>query len=287
MKKFILLSTLCLSLLASADTLKQVQHLHKSGKTIEALEIINKLIKAEPNKIENIAARCDINTSLEMWDEVLEDMSALIALAPESGYLYLRRAAIYQFTQKYELAIEDYRTAQKLEKDKLKLSILIIELFLMQPDKINDAIVECTKILYINQKEKNVLFTRGYLWAVTGSLNNAYRDLKLVTEIDPKGVDAFNALAWWLSTYPNSQFRNGKVAVQYALKACDNSAWTNAKVIDTLAAAYAELDDFTAAKKEINKALALSTNDANTIAELKKHLAVFEQNKKIRELPSL
>ena len=52
-----------------------------------------------------------------------------------------------------------------------------------------------------------------------------------------------------------SDFRNGKRAVELALRACELSHWKNLNFYDTLAAAYARVGDFENVVKYQQKAL--------------------------------
>jgi tetratricopeptide (TPR) repeat protein len=70
-----------------------------------------------------------------------------------------------------------------------------------------------------------------------------------VTDLDLQRINAYNAIAWFLSTSKDPKFRNGKKAVEYgekALSLCDAISDDNTKaaLYDTLGAAYAESGDF-------------------------------------------
>jgi serine/threonine-protein kinase len=62
-------------------------------------------------------------------------------------------------------------------------------------------------------------------------------------------------------------FRNGKKAVELALKACELSDWKNPGYLDTLAAAYARVGDFGNAVKWQEKALESPELANNTEAQ--------------------
>jgi len=85
---------------------------------------------------------------------------------------------------------------------------------------------------------------------------------KQTIAIDPNFAHAYNNLAWIYATSPNATFRNGEEAVCLATKACELTTFENARLLDTLAAAYAEAGNFKKAIAYQNKAIDLSQEDA-------------------------
>ena len=56
---------------------------------------------------------------------------------------------------------------------------------------------------------------------------------------------------------PDQRFRDGRLAVESASKACELTAWKDFECLETMAVAYAEFQDFDAAIAAIDKAIAL------------------------------
>lgn len=69
-------------------------------------------------------------------------------------------------------------------------------------------------------------------------------DLASAVRFDPGYAAAYNDLAWLLATCPEAKLRDGPKAVANATRACELSAWADAAILDTLAAAHAECGRF-------------------------------------------
>ena len=104
----------------------------------------------------------------------------------------------------------------------------------------------------------------------------------------PDSTGALDELAWVFATHPSDGLRDGNEAVHLAEHACALTKRTDAMLLATLAAAYAEIGNFGQAINTIQKSLskARSTGNADAIALGERLLASFQSNAPIREDPN-
>ncbi len=121
-------------------------------------------------------------------------------------------------------------------------------LMLLRPD-VEEAHAKLRQILLLSAKEPDGL-----------------QRLRHVAANAPDSPRMLDELAWLLATNPDSQVRDGAEAVRLAEHACDLTERKIPALLDTLAAAYAEVGDFpraiSAAEEALNRARSSGDNDA-------------------------
>jgi serine/threonine-protein kinase len=90
-------------------------------------------------------------------------------------------------------------------------------------------------------------------------------------------MNAANKVAWHLATSPDPTLRDGTNAIWFAKLAVAATSRQDSAVLDTLAAAYAEAGQFTAAVQAQQDALALARDEA-TKADLASRLKLYQEN---------
>ena len=95
---------------------------------------------------------------------------------------------------------------------------------------------------------------------------------------------AMNDLAWILATDPNDDFRDGAEAVKWAKQACEADGWENSWRIDTLAAAFAEIERWDEAVATQRMAISkLTDEDEELRASWESRLERYRRREKFRE----
>jgi len=106
-----------------------------------------------------------------------------------------------------------------------------------------------------------------------------------VLDTDPRSLAALNNLAWLYATSVNQSIRNGPKAVKLAAHAIAITEGKSPIFLHKLAAAFAEIGDFSKAVNAADEALKLATEQGNTAlsAELRRNIAVYRTNSPIRD----
>ena len=98
-----------------------------------------------------------------------------------------------------------------------------------------------------------------------------------ISAASTRDPQVLNDVAWTLATSQNAKMRDGSNAVMYAEKTVNATARKNAAYLDTLAAAYAEVGNFTNAIAVQSEAMALLKDEKNK-ADFATRLKLYEAN---------
>lgn len=99
-----------------------------------------------------------------------------------------------------------------------------------------------------------------------GDAPNALRQFQAAVRAAPDSPLALDGLAWFLATYSDAALRNGPEAARLAEQACGLTDRRNPKLLDTLAAAYAEAGKFPEAINVAQEAIAVARADGDAAA---------------------
>jgi len=125
----------------------------------------------------------------------------------------------------------------------------------------------------------------GVLLNQKGDVRAGIEQWEISLQLDPDDGNALNNLAWVLATCPADAIRDGKRAVELAVRATTLPGGEVPIVIRTLAAAYAESGDFSKAINTARHAIDLATAQSNTslLATLRHEIELYQARTPYRE----
>lgn len=135
-----------------------------------------------------------------------------------------------------------------------------------------------TQLADVHYNLGDALYRRG----ASGDAASAFR---LALLMDPTYHAAANYLAWILATSHDDSQRDGEEAVRLAERLCADIGWDQPRVLDTLAAAYAEAGRFDDAVRTSKRAVELMVRDgtAEGAATSRGRLALYRLKRQYRQ----
>jgi tetratricopeptide (TPR) repeat protein len=119
----------------------------------------------------------------------------------------------------------------------------------------------------------------------SGRLAEAIAEYERAVELRPESAGILSNLAWMLATCGDPSLRNGPRALAVAERADRLSGDANPRVLRSLAAAYAEVEQFGQAAKTARQALELSLQDGESpfTKALRREISLFDAGRAYHE----
>lgn len=196
---------------------------------------------------------------------------------------YYNRGVAWHEKGDYDKAISTYTIAIKINPRLVDAYVNRGLAYAQGKGLYDRAISDSTKAIELNPWEALAYNNRGFAYKGKGQYDLAISDYTKTIILSPRDAWTYNNLSWLLATCPDSRYRNGARALALALKAVELRK--DFFTMGTLAAAYAETDNFEEAIKTQEGVISLLKNNADTkkLAEAKEHLECYKSYKPWRE----
>lgn len=252
------------------------------------------------------------------YEEAAHHYEAALKLNPDSAVAHNNLGRILHSEGKLEAATAHYRTALALNP-KLALAHNNLGILLLEEGKVQEGTAQLREALSLAEtnvetqfnlavalngqqqwREATNLFTKSingreagpkahfeYAKALThvGKIREAMGEYAQALLLQPDYPDALTALAWILSTNPDTRYRNGPEGLKMAAQAYELTNRREGEKLATLAAAYAECRQFAEATNAIMAAenSLRGANQTNLTVKCERMLEQFQQAKAWRE----
>jgi tetratricopeptide (TPR) repeat protein len=248
----------------------------------DTLAKLNAAIKKHPDQADAYLYRGLIWQELREPERAIEDFDVAIRLDPTSAGGFAHRAIVWQELGNLEKAAADFSMAIRLDP-KDASNYFLRGIVRQARGELDLAIKDWTTALRIEPQNAEAYMHRALAWGMKDDFEKALQDCAAALQINPRMRPVWQLQAWIRATCADGRFRDGSRAVASAQKACVLSAWKDSLAIETLAAAYAEIGDFTAAVRWQKKAIAMLGAGTAALADARLRLSLYESQKPFRD----
>ncbi len=161
-------------------------------------------------------------------------------------------------------ASDDYNRLVDLNPGEVRALILRAQ-FRHECGDYQGAIGDFTTALLLTPKNAAIIGYRAGLYQLTGDIRTAVTEYERCLELDADNAVALANLALVLSTCSDSTVRDGRRALDLALRACAVVSESKGWALAALAAAYAQLGDFVRAMEAQDQALSLAKGESEHV----------------------
>jgi|GEM_PF-6644658 len=215
-------------------------------------------------------------------DRAFAEFEEMLRLNPDDARAYALRAELLQVTGHDEPAREAANTAVQLDR-KFALPHDVLGRIYAGREDLPKADREFDEAERLEPNHVREALASAYYFQQNRDYVQTEAEFRQMAALFPRSPNAQNALGWFLATCPDRARRNGQEAIRHAHQACELTKWNDAGIIDTLAAAYAEIGDFDKAIKYLTDALAKPEQTAVLRKHMEQHLVAFKRLEPWRE----
>jgi tetratricopeptide (TPR) repeat protein len=214
--------------------------------------------------------------------QAIRDNTEAIRLNPNDPDFYYNRGVYYQAIGSLDKAMADYNEAIRRSPKEFNNYCGRADVF-EDMGQLARASADFDQVTRLNPKDASGYVFRGYARFAKGNYQAAALDFQTATRLSPRDYDALVNLARFQATCPEASFRNGKEALEKSLRACELSNWESSDIVDTLAAAYAEVGDFDRAVKYQTQAISMSDTYGPERRKMEERLDLYREHKPYRK----
>jgi tetratricopeptide (TPR) repeat protein len=224
-------------------------------------------LQLDPRTVAALNHRGGAHFAREDVARALADFEAALAIDPRHPVALTYRAQIRRLQGDHFRALEDVQEAIKSDSNNAAAYLERASIRAALGD-VTAALEDCSTVLTIGGLREHAQHLRAMLFLRQGEHRRARDDFEeLLAGGSGFSTPARIQLAWLLATAPDAALRDGARASRLASEAVARAAAPDASALDALAAARAELGDFTGALAAAHRAVAA------TPANAKKELA--------------
>jgi serine/threonine-protein kinase len=249
----------------------------------KAIADFTEAINRKPENAYAYSRRASAHWAVRDTDAALADYAKAIQLDPEWPWVRNGRGLVYADRGEHEAAVADFNDAIRLNANHGPSYEYRGE-SLCKLGRKAEALADFNEAIRLNPDSARLHNRRAMFHYYNRDYGKAVRDHMEALKREPNLAATFNYLGWVYSTAPDQRVRNGRRALECATRACELTEWLSPGYLDTLAAAHAELGQWSDALKWVHKAVEVATDD-DARDEYASRIDLFENRQPLRVTP--
>ncbi|MFO1489007.1 MAG: tetratricopeptide repeat protein [Verrucomicrobiota bacterium] len=213
----------------------------------------------------------------------IAEFEATLQLRSNNAPAHANLGRAYAMQQNFAAANPHFEAALKLKPDSAEFHDAYANALAAQ-GRLPEAAGHLRDAIRLDARPESRLHLAALLRA-TGDVRGALEHYRAALKQSPDLVEGLNNAAWLLATSPEAALRNGPEAVRFAERAYELTRRSDAAMLGTLSAAYAEAGRFPDAVAAAERAIqvAESAGQGEFVTMLRQMLAQYRAGKPFRE----
>lgn len=249
----------------------------------EAVSYYQSLLKANPQNSWAMAMLAWHHVSEDEHDQARALLDKALQLDHKNVDAWLARGTLYGLEEEYESAIKQFDEAIRIRPDSAH-ALYVRGLYRSESGDEEGALADYGAAINVCPEYSYAYTGRGAVYDESERWKEALADFDKSLSLDPYDNVALVRRARIRATCPDATYRDSKLAIMDAEKACELSKFQDWEDLEVLAAAYAEAGRFADAVTTQTKVVELAQGGRRFLMRLQ--LTRYQQNKPYKFPPT-
>ena len=189
----------------------------EKGDLDNAIDDMNAAIRVNPTSALLYASRGRTWNAKKDYVKAIEDFNEALRIDPEYALAYNLRGCVWHINKEYDRAVSDYTAAIRIDSN-FAAPYRNRGDILRERKKLDSAISDYSTAIRLDPSLTDAYTGRALAWKELKAYDKAIADLGVLVKRQPDNAAVHNQMAWIWATSLAAEHRDGKKAVESALR---------------------------------------------------------------------